>query len=194
LQERTKMDLASLRSELTAPGIPPLVKGWSNEEFFKLLEMYGNKCTLATMVAHFQRTRGQVSGVLHRARAKGFIEQINPSKLPNMPQQAKPEKPKVDPVTVRESELVKRLMQHVQKKKRVRLRLIEDQNQVTFAELEPHHCRWPIGEPRLPDFRFCGCRRVEGKPYCAEHVIRAGKMYEAAPTYTRSIRPSYNRR
>jgi GcrA cell cycle regulator len=32
------------------------------------------------------------------------------------------------------------------------------------------HCRWPIGDPRSPDFRFCGCAAVEGLPYCAEHA------------------------
>ncbi|MDX9689199.1 MAG: gcrA cell cycle regulator family protein [Proteobacteria bacterium] len=32
------------------------------------------------------------------------------------------------------------------------------------------HCRWPIGDPRSPDFRFCGCEVHEGLPYCVEHA------------------------
>lgn len=32
------------------------------------------------------------------------------------------------------------------------------------------HCRWPIGDPRSPDFRFCGCDTHEGLPYCAHHA------------------------
>ena len=32
------------------------------------------------------------------------------------------------------------------------------------------HCRWPIGDPRSPDFRFCGCDIHEGLPYCAHHA------------------------
>ncbi|HAX92179.1 MAG TPA: gcrA cell cycle regulator family protein [Rhodospirillaceae bacterium] len=32
------------------------------------------------------------------------------------------------------------------------------------------HCRWPIGDPRSPDFRFCGCDTHEGLPYCASHA------------------------
>jgi GcrA cell cycle regulator len=32
------------------------------------------------------------------------------------------------------------------------------------------HCRWPIGDPRSPDFRFCGCETQEGLPYCAHHA------------------------
>lgn len=30
-------------------------------------------------------------------------------------------------------------------------------------------CRWPIGEPTSPDFRFCLSQAVEGKPYCPGH-------------------------
>ncbi len=32
------------------------------------------------------------------------------------------------------------------------------------------HCRWPIGDPRSPDFRFCGCDTHEGLPYCLHHA------------------------
>lgn len=35
-----------------------------------------------------------------------------------------------------------------------------------LLDLEPHHCRWPIGEG---PFLFCGERREEGSPYCPTH-------------------------
>jgi GcrA cell cycle regulator len=35
------------------------------------------------------------------------------------------------------------------------------------------HCRWPIGDPRSPEFRFCGCGAVEGLPYCPDHARMA---------------------
>jgi hypothetical protein len=34
-------------------------------------------------------------------------------------------------------------------------------------------CRYPIGDPQRPDFRFCGCPSVAGKPYCARHFSMA---------------------
>lgn len=43
----------------------------------------------------------------------------------------------------------------------------------TIDDLEPHHCRWPIGDPRSPDFHFCGKGKVQGLPYCEHHVRRA---------------------
>jgi GcrA cell cycle regulator len=34
-------------------------------------------------------------------------------------------------------------------------------------------CRWPIGDPQLPDFHFCGKKKVAGLPYCEVHARRA---------------------
>lgn len=44
---------------------------------------------------------------------------------------------------------------------------------VTFAELAPHHCRWPCGDPLTPEFRYCGGDREEGGPYCRFHFALA---------------------
>jgi hypothetical protein len=42
---------------------------------------------------------------------------------------------------------------------------------VPLHALEPHHCRWPIGNPRHPDFGYCGERKYTGHPsYCARHA------------------------
>lgn len=45
--------------------------------------------------------------------------------------------------------------------------------QVTLSDLENHHCRWPIGDPRQTSFKFCGCNRVPGLSYCESHARRA---------------------
>lgn len=34
-------------------------------------------------------------------------------------------------------------------------------------------CRWPIGDPQLADFHFCGKTKVPGLPYCEFHARRA---------------------
>jgi GcrA cell cycle regulator len=41
---------------------------------------------------------------------------------------------------------------------------------VTIMELREGVCRWPLGDPTSPDFRYCGARAVEGLPYCAHHA------------------------
>ena len=42
----------------------------------------------------------------------------------------------------------------------------------TVVTLLPGDCRWPIGDPRLRDFHFCGEQKVEGHPYCEFHMGR----------------------
>lgn len=44
---------------------------------------------------------------------------------------------------------------------------------VRLADLEAHHCRWPEGDPRDPDFSFCGADRHEGEVYCPLHMRTA---------------------
>ncbi|MEK8125334.1 GcrA family cell cycle regulator [Methylocystis sp. IM4] len=41
---------------------------------------------------------------------------------------------------------------------------------VTLMELRESMCRWPMGDPTTPEFRFCGAKSPIGAgPYCAHH-------------------------
>jgi len=39
---------------------------------------------------------------------------------------------------------------------------------VTIVELKEAMCRWPLGDPTSPDFRYCGSPTASG-PYCVHH-------------------------
>jgi GcrA cell cycle regulator len=41
---------------------------------------------------------------------------------------------------------------------------------VTIMDLRESMCRWPMGDPTKPEFRFCGARSVSGLPYCGHHA------------------------
>jgi GcrA cell cycle regulator len=42
---------------------------------------------------------------------------------------------------------------------------------VTLMDLRESMCRWPMGDPTTPEFRFCGCKSTVGAgPYCAYHA------------------------
>lgn len=43
----------------------------------------------------------------------------------------------------------------------------------TIQTLTECSCRWPIGDPQLADFHFCGKDKVPGLPYCEFHARRA---------------------
>lgn len=58
-------------------------------------------------------------------------------------------------------------------------------DRITVCNLEPHHCRWPIGDPVLePDtFRFCGAQRAgDMTSYCEEHRRAARQSASSAPS------------
>jgi GcrA cell cycle regulator len=41
---------------------------------------------------------------------------------------------------------------------------------VTIMELREAMCRWPLGDPTTPEFRYCGAQAIMGLPYCAHHA------------------------
>ena len=41
---------------------------------------------------------------------------------------------------------------------------------IAVTKAGDRHCHWPVGDPRSPDFRFCGCPAHEGLPYCVDHA------------------------
>ena len=43
----------------------------------------------------------------------------------------------------------------------------------TIPTLVECSCRWPIGDPQMSDFHFCGKNKVPGLPYCEFHARRA---------------------
>ena len=43
----------------------------------------------------------------------------------------------------------------------------------TILNLTERMCRWPLGDPKEPGFRFCGKPAFSNFPYCAEHAALA---------------------
>jgi GcrA cell cycle regulator len=62
---------------------------------------------------------------------------------------------------------IKRPARAVEAKKPVEVKVF------TLTDLSSQTCRWPIGDPKHEDFRFCGKAVVPGKPYCSEHCATA---------------------
>ena len=47
---------------------------------------------------------------------------------------------------------------------------------LSLLQLGPRACRWPIGEPADPGFRFCSVPRLSRGPYCAVHRVLAREL------------------
>lgn len=54
-----------------------------------------------------------------------------------------------------------------------------------LTQLTERTCKWPIGDPALEDFHFCGNGSRESGPYCAYHSRIA---YQAVPERRRDRR------
>jgi GcrA cell cycle regulator len=39
-----------------------------------------------------------------------------------------------------------------------------------ILELREFMCRWPLGDPTTPEFRYCGTQALMGLPYCPHHA------------------------
>ncbi len=62
---------------------------------------------------------------------------------------------------------------------------------VTLVDLCEHHCRWPLGDPSSPSFRYCGSLRIPGSRYCVEHKTQArGAGTQSERSATRVLRHS----
>jgi GcrA cell cycle regulator len=62
-----------------------------------------------------------------------------------------------------------------------------------FLELGGRACRWPVGDPSLSDFFFCGAEAFPGKPYCVAHCVRAYRPDEEATRPERAPSSSRDR-
>ncbi len=47
---------------------------------------------------------------------------------------------------------------------------------ISLLELTEKTCRYPYGDPKKPNFHFCGSNCLPGLPYCAEHAAVAYQM------------------
>lgn len=68
-------------------------------------------------------------------------------------------------------------------------RVFDPRKLVTFDQLEGHHCRWPIGDPRSSELRFCGEAKVIGLPYCPQCATTAYKQPEPGQPHGVTARP-----
>jgi GcrA cell cycle regulator len=41
---------------------------------------------------------------------------------------------------------------------------------LSVENLTEHTCKWPIGDPRMEDFHFCGHASLKAPPYCEYHA------------------------
>ncbi len=167
------MDQASALKTVDAPlYIINAVNGkrdWTPFGIETILAYYRAKKSMKEIANLCDTTKNSVVGVLNRARLRGQLEPVINSPTKGIPK-PRPSKPKVDPQTLRVLAMIKEVKKAKEKERKVRLRVITDKKEVTLLQLKLNSCRWPIGDPKLSDFRFCGKIRLATCSYCPEHA------------------------
>lgn len=131
---------------------------WTDERVALLKKLWGDGKTAAEIAralgADF--TRNAVIGKAHRLKLSSRLSPITPP--------------------VRKVEAANTQTRHVPAP-RLRTAQVPAAVIVTkgikLIDLKERMCRWPLGDPKDPEFNFCGCNSVPGLPYCADHARMA---------------------
>jgi len=57
----------------------------------------------------------------------------------------------------------------------------------TVATLGTNDCRWPIGDPQMAGFHFCGEHASDGQPYCEKHTAQASTPSRPRPIQNKNL-------
>ncbi len=150
---------------------------WTDERVELLRKLWSEGLSASQVAAELGAgiTRNAVIGKIHRLglaeRAKTVVS--SRPRIPKAPRQAQQQRSTMTvPVTHGNTALVYAPQTLIIARSRPEEEVVIPMSErVTLMELRESTCRWPIGDPTTPEFRFCGGPSpVGGGPYCAYHA------------------------
>ncbi|CAH1651312.1 GcrA cell cycle regulator [Hyphomicrobiales bacterium] len=156
-------------------------QSWSDERVELLRKLWSDGLSASQIAAELGGiTRNAVIGKVHRLGLSGRAKSTagsspRPRKPVRQPGVASPAPAVTVPGPMRTSaalapqplaEAAPVLVRLAQPREDVVIPMSE---RVTIMELRESMCRWPMGDPTTPEFRFCGARSELGMPYCSHH-------------------------
>jgi len=138
--------------------------GWTDERVELLKKLWQDGLSASQIAKQLGGvTRNAVIGKVHRLGLSGRATPSKPARTvfkaprPARPAAAAPSAPRrlAEPVAHQAPPTPVRYVD-------------EAPGSATVLTLGAHMCKWPIGDPSLDSFTFCGRRSGEG-PYCMEH-------------------------
>jgi GcrA cell cycle regulator len=150
---------------------------WTEERVELLRKLWLEGLSASQIAAELSHgiTRNAVIGKVHRLGLSGRVKSpgaasTTPRPKAAAPRPAAPPRP-IAPVVVGATALAMKPMAAPVVVARPEAVVVPISERVTIMELREAMCRWPLGDPTNPDFRFCGARTSEaGAPYCVAHA------------------------
>lgn len=146
-------------------------------------------------------TRNAVIGKVHRLGLSGRAKPSRPKPAkPAVTARAKPA-PKPVKVAVKVEDVVKAKAKEKTaqlpatiEQPPLKAKPLKDGTYATILTITDHMCKFPIGDPKADEFRFCGRKTDPDEPYCTPHSMVAyqpsrrrnssGKMISIGPSPT----------
>lgn len=161
--------------------------GWTDERVELLKKLWQDGLSASQIAKQLGGvTRNAVIGKVHRL---GLSGRATPSK----PQRTVFKAPRA-PRPVSAPSAPRRIAEPVSQAQTAPVRYVDEEpGMATVLTLGAHMCKWPIGDPSLDSFTFCGRRTDEVGPYCMQHAQVAyqpaqAKKKSSAAELARSLR------
>ncbi len=153
---------------------------WTDERVDLLRKLWHEGLSASQIASELSNgiTRNAVIGKVHRLGLSGRAKapaQSAPRPRPAKPARTAPSAPRQHAPMMRGNlayALTPRIMEAPpQPKASLEEVVIPMSERVTIMELRESMCRWPMGDPATPDFRYCGADAPIGEgPYCKYHA------------------------
>ena len=152
---------------------------WTDERVELLRKLWLDGLSASQIASELSNgiTRNAVIGKVHRLGLSGRAKapsQAAPRPRPAAKPASRPAAPRQHAPIVRGNlafALAPRIMETPEPKVAVAEVVIPMSERVTIMELRESMCRWPLGDPSTPDFRYCGADAPVGAgPYCQYHA------------------------
>lgn len=160
--------------------------GWTDERVELLKKLWQDGLSASQIAKQLGGvTRNAVIGKVHRLGLSGRATPSKPQRTVfKAPRPARPVTPAI---------AAPRRIAEAAPQQSAPVRYVDERpGTATVLTLGAHMCKWPIGDPSLDSFTFCGRRSDEG-PYCDEHASVAyqpvqSKKKSGAAELARSLR------
>ena len=141
-------------------------KFWTEEEEWELRKLWigGFSASQISKSLNCGYSRNAVIGKIHRLNLPPRID------IPRLGRPRGEQKPRIERILGMSGP--RKLKQVPFSDDASDLKIPVEQRRATL-ELDSKCCHWPVGDPRKPDFFFCGAPKARKVPYCPTHLYRA---------------------
>jgi len=151
-------------------------QGWDEDRDAQLIKLHGQGLSYSRIGDIMGVTRCAISGRVNRLKARKKIKCLELRK----PTIRKDREARVRPTVQRIEAIRRRAVAPKIPVEPIPPPRVDDVVRRTMKTLEHDECKFPIGDPKRPDFGFCGLPQQPGGPYCSGHHARCN----TAPTFT----------